>query len=106
MKISNEALIEFLICFIEGDSESERLMEDAYKGTKKIWEKREWIFVKDIEMCLKGINKTLSTSGFSSLSEAGRFILSDDDVSLVQDVWVRERVIECRNSLSELSGNF
>jgi hypothetical protein len=105
MKITNEALVEFLIRFIEGDSDSERMMEDAYKGTKKIWEKNEWIFVKDIEMCLKGIKKTLSTSGFSRLSEVGQFILSNNDLNSVQNVWVRERIKECRSSLAELGGN-
>jgi len=102
MNITNEALVEFLVCFIEGDADSERMMEEAYRGTKKIWEKEEWIFVKDVEMCLKGINKTLLTSGFTSLADAGRFILSGADVSVVQNTWVRERIIECRSFLREL----
>lgn len=105
MKITNEALIEFLVCFIEGNPDNERMMEEAYRGTKKIWEKDEWIFVKDVEMCLKGINKTLSTSGFTCLADAGRFILSDADASVVQNTWVRERIIECRSSLAELRGD-
>ena len=51
---------------------------------------------------MKGINKTLSTSGFSSLLEVELFILSARDVIGMQNPWVRERVIECRRSLAVL----
>lgn len=104
MNVTKEELVEFLVRFVQGDSESERMMEAAYKGTKKIWEKNEWIFVKDVEMCLKGINKILSDSGFANLRDVGRFILSDSDENLIKNDWVRDRVVECRNSLSELDG--
>ncbi len=102
MNITKEALVEFLVHFVQGDADSEKMMEAAYKGTPKVWEKSEWIFVKDIEMCLKGINKIINDSGFENLEEVGRFILSDSDEYLIRNPWVRERVVECRNSLAEL----
>lgn len=103
MVISGTELVEFMVGFLAGDPESVRRMQDAYKGACKIWEQSEWIFIKDLEMCLKGINKVLTDSGFSSLSDVGNFILSDSDASAIKNAWVRNKIVECRCSLAELN---
>ncbi|MGK0173906.1 MAG: hypothetical protein ACI9AT_000268 [Ulvibacter sp.] len=102
MRMKKKDLVEFLIGFIGGDSECAKKMEAAYKRSQPIWEREEWIYVKDVEMSLKGIHKTLETSGFSSLHQVGEFILSGKDEKSVENNWVRERIADCRRSLSEL----
>jgi hypothetical protein len=102
MRINKKDFVEFLIGFIGGDPECEKMMEAAYKRSQPIWEREEWIYVKDVEMSLKGINKTLETSGFSSLFEVGEFILGGKDEKSVENNWARERIADCRRSLSEL----
>ncbi len=103
MIISRDHFIELVIGFLEGDEECARAMADAYTKKKPIWEKDEWIYVKDIEMCLKGIYKIHKKGGFDDFRSVKRLILDEEDrTESISDCWIRERIRDCRTSLEGL----
>lgn len=104
MTLSKSEFIDVLIGFVEGDEACVKVMEAAYTKKQPIWAKDEWIYVKDIEMSLKGIYKIYKRGDFENFRSVRDYILSSEDqTALVSDSWARDRLRDCRVSLENIS---
>ncbi|MBV2130507.1 hypothetical protein [Arsukibacterium indicum] len=103
MKISKTNLLDLLLDYIDGKSEAVKRISEAYKTKNTIWSNDEWIYVKDVEACLKSMKKIHQQGEFDQFVNVKQLLLDKKcQTDVIEDVWIKNRLLECRASLQSL----
>jgi hypothetical protein len=102
--MTKKDLISLFISFAEGDAEAVRTVSDAYSGKLKIWNADEWIYVKDVEKSIKGLYRLYKSNEFDDFPGLENYLINDVcALEGVENDWARNRVLDCRHSLSNIN---
>lgn len=101
--LNKRTLLELLWGVVIEDPAALAMRLDAAKSKNKYWASSEWIFIKDIEVRLKGMHKEMSRGNFDPNTDVVGLILSEKSAEQIADPWVSESIAVCRQSLNELS---
>ncbi|WP_372626923.1 hypothetical protein [Arsukibacterium sp.] len=103
MKIPKFKLLDLLLDYLDGKSEAVNRISEAYKTKNTIWSNDEWIYVKDVESSLKSLKKIHQQGEFEQFVNIRQLLLSEEcQTDLVEDKWMKNRILECRQSLHSL----
>jgi hypothetical protein len=104
--ISKTDFLDLILAVLNNDTIAVKRMELAHKRQDPIWENAEWIYVKDTEVCLKGLHKLHQDGKFNQFINIQQLIL-DANISLdeIDSDCIKSKIIDCRNNLMELYPN-
>ncbi|MGI5308371.1 hypothetical protein [Rheinheimera sp. WS51] len=105
MNISKLELIALLFDYVNGIETANHKMAEAYKNENRIWSNDEWIYVKDIEVAFRAMKKLHSKGDFKYFPHIKEILLNQESIYNINDCWLRERILDCKQNLSTLYPN-
>lgn len=77
---------------------------DAARNKNKYWKADEWIYIKDTEVSLKMLKKTMDEKNISLATDISQLILDGmGEERFLGDGWALEKIYSCRENMSVVS---
>lgn len=102
--IPKRELLDMLWGVVNEDPAAIALRTDAAKQKDKYWRSDEWIYIKDIEVSLKSINRAIMEKSVSlpvSIQDLIFSGLGEDQFS--ENKWVLQKINDCRENMKVIS---